>query len=167
MHPSSYDFVAAQVTRYGPFERVLEIGSRNINGSVRDLFEDTPFYLGIDVLPGPGVDRIIHAADFKGEGFTCVVSTNAGEHDPRLPETLKAAWRALVPGGYLIWTGAGPWFGAHSGVLEQVDLVDGEHYEDLTVGKVEGMLDGLAWDMLEVSETPGGMDVTVIARKAH
>ena len=44
---------------------VLEIGSLDINGSVRPMFK--PFqltYTGIDMQEGPGVDIVVDAAKF-------------------------------------------------------------------------------------------------------
>jgi len=38
--------------------RVLEIGSRNVNGSVRDLFGGTDYH-GIDAQAGEGVDTVL------------------------------------------------------------------------------------------------------------
>ena len=37
--------------------RVLEVGSLDINGSVRPIFTDCE-YVGLDLGPGPGVDVI-------------------------------------------------------------------------------------------------------------
>ena len=67
-------------------KRVLEIGSADRNGSLRPIIESyhPREYVGIDVEPGPGVDRVAEAgqiADVFGEdSFDLVVSTETLEH---------------------------------------------------------------------------------------
>lgn len=163
MHPSCEAFVAYQVARLGPFRRVLEIGSRDINGTIRPLFEESEEYVGIDVLEGPGVDRIIHAADLGGEArYDCVVSTNAAEHDDRFPDTLAAAYRLLRTGGVLILSAAGPWFGPHSG-LDELPIRPWEHYEHITEDRMREWVEVLPWASSVVADN--GMDITVVAVK--
>ena len=63
MHVEAYDWVAESFrgwrdTHPGVEYKVLEIGSLDINGSVRPLFEDAEYYLGIDMQEGPGVDLV-------------------------------------------------------------------------------------------------------------
>ena len=41
--------------------RVIELGSRNVNGSVRPLLQEKlkpEFYVGVDAMPGPDVDVV-------------------------------------------------------------------------------------------------------------
>src|SRR5438046_9059228 len=79
-------------------KRVLEIGSADRNGSLRPIIESyrPREYVGIDVEPGPGVDRVAEAgqiADTFGEdSFDLVVLTEKLEQ-----------LRALREGGVSIW----------------------------------------------------------------
>lgn len=165
MHPTSYAFVEFQVARYGPFESVLEVGSRDINGTVRPIFEDSSKYLGIDMEPGPGVDEVVHVTDLAKWGFHCIVSTNALEHDPKAGESLAAMWSRLRKGGFLILTCAGPGFGEHSGRSESMVLEPGEHYELIDVEKMIGWVKAAGrWEWWSVEEN--GHDITVVARRA-
>ena len=61
---------------------VLEVGSMNINGSVR-MFFDGCRYIGLDVVPGPGVDAVSPAHLFQApEGtFDTIISCESMEHD--------------------------------------------------------------------------------------
>jgi len=67
-------------------KRVLEIGSADRNGSLRPIIESyhPREYVGIDVEPGPGVDRVAEAGQiarvFGEESFDLVVSTETLEH---------------------------------------------------------------------------------------
>jgi SAM-dependent methyltransferase len=62
-------------------KKVLEIGSLDINGSVRGFFEDCA-YTGIDIGPGPKVDIVCNGEDFseKANQFDVVLSTEVFEH---------------------------------------------------------------------------------------
>lgn len=85
--------------------RVLEVGSLNINGSVRGLFEDCD-YTGIDVVSGPGVDIIAVAHEFGAPSgtFDVVISCEALEHDMHWKLTLAKCVDLLRPGGLLLIT---------------------------------------------------------------
>ena len=93
---------------------VLEIGSLDINGSVRSLFHNPLNYIGLDLGPGPGVDVICPAHLFKSnECFTVIISTEALEHDQHWAKTLAAASSMLCPGGLMLFTCAAPGRGEH------------------------------------------------------
>lgn len=87
--------------------RVMEVGSRNINGSVREFFDGVA-YIGIDTSPGPGVDWVGLAHEFPGIGepFDTVISTECFEHDPHLNLTVRKMIDLLRPGGLFVATWA-------------------------------------------------------------
>ena len=43
---------------------VLEVGSRNVNGTIRDIL---PITVGIDFIKGEGVDRVMNVGDLLTE----------------------------------------------------------------------------------------------------
>jgi SAM-dependent methyltransferase len=98
------EFVGGVVERYGLVDKeVLEIGSLNVNGSVRLLFSGD--YVGIDRVEGDGVDIVTDDLSSVGNAsFDVVVSTSALEHDPAFWTTLAHVGRILRPGGHLILT---------------------------------------------------------------
>lgn len=67
-------------------KRVLEVGSLDVNGSLRPLMEsyNPKEYLGIDIVKGPGVDKICKVEDLIEEMgkyvFDVVISTELLEH---------------------------------------------------------------------------------------
>jgi hypothetical protein len=66
MHDEAFAFVhkvAVMLPGYFLRKKVLEVGSLDINGSVRPLFTDCD-YMGIDLGDGPGVDQVINILDF-------------------------------------------------------------------------------------------------------
>jgi hypothetical protein len=59
-HQQQFDFIQLLKTKYPSHfanAKVLEVGSLNINGSIRQFFTDCD-YLGIDVGPGLDVDLV-------------------------------------------------------------------------------------------------------------
>lgn len=99
-------FVKNAKKKIGKQDRVLEIGSRNFNGGVRQYFKDADKYIGIDGIDGKGVDKVMLSYDipkhFKKEYFDCVICCEELEHDPFFWATLKVIDYALKPGGWLI-----------------------------------------------------------------
>ena len=67
---------------------VLEIGSLDINGTIRDFFVRCD-YTGVDLQPGPGVDVVGEGQllNFPDESFDVVVSAECFEHNPFWRET--------------------------------------------------------------------------------
>ena len=93
---------------------VLEVGSRNVNGSVRDVLSIT---VGVDFLDGPGVDELCDVRDlvshFGDRRFDCVVSCDALEHMEDWDASLTNMWGVLKPGGFFLLTMAHPKKGRH------------------------------------------------------
>lgn len=84
-------------------KRVLEIGSLDINGSVRSFFENCA-YTGIDVGAGPGVDVVCPGQEYDAPSgtFDVVGSFEAMEHNPFWRETFQNMIRLTRPGGMII-----------------------------------------------------------------
>lgn len=68
---------------------VLEVGSLDINGTVRDLFSNTVRYIGVDVGEGKGVDLVAHGEnlDFDDSSFDTAISAECFEHNPEWAAT--------------------------------------------------------------------------------
>jgi SAM-dependent methyltransferase len=99
-------WVREQVEAYGLSDkRTLEVGSLNVNGSVREFF--TGEYIGTDMREGPGVDLVVNAHDLcfaDGDGFEVIVSTEMLEHDDAPWESLAAMRSVATPGAHLFLT---------------------------------------------------------------
>lgn len=80
---------------------VLEIGSYDVNGSVRNLFAAAGRYVGVDLVAGPGVDvvRFGHQIDDPDSSYDVTVSGECFEHDPHWHETFLNMVRLTRPGG--------------------------------------------------------------------
>lgn len=106
MHPSVHDWVEGVVHRYElDFGWVLEVGSCDVNGSVRDLFPTVERYVGVDTREGRGVDRVVQAGEAYGQGvYDTIVSTEMLEHDHKPWRTVALMAEALRRKGHLILT---------------------------------------------------------------
>ena len=86
--------------------KVLEIGSLNINGGVREFFPDAKEYIGIDMQKGEGVDKVIEAHDILRvwpiESFDAVLCLEMLEHDNAFWKTVDNVHQVLKRGGILI-----------------------------------------------------------------
>lgn len=90
-------------------KRVLEVGSLDINGSVRSFFTDCD-YVGIDVGPGRGVDVVIGGENYDAPdgSFDVVLSAECMEHNPNWQSTTRNMIRMLRPAGLFLLTCAAP-----------------------------------------------------------
>ena len=162
MHGSAYEYVARAEAQHGPFRRVCEIGSRNINGSVRPVF-DGCHYVGVDIQPGPDVDVVADAADWDtAERFDCVVSTSVLEHTPEAPALVASAARLLEPGGMFVMTCAGVGWAPHSAV-DGGALRPGEYYENVTEEMLNNWLSAAGFATWQTDYYPEFADMCCVA----
>ena len=93
--------------------RVLDVGSLDLNGSTRDLFDGSE-YIGLDLGEGKGVDVVSIAHEYEPESpFDVVISTEMLEHDIHWRMTLPKMVEFCRPGGLVVMTCAGPRRGEH------------------------------------------------------
>lgn len=111
MHKSVREFVEEcleLIDKRVPNLAILEIGSRNVNGTIRDLFRGSgAHYLGIDIVNGFDVDEVANSnrSDlFREDSFDIVLCLEMLEHDKCPWLTFETIDKVLVPGGYLILT---------------------------------------------------------------
>jgi SAM-dependent methyltransferase len=88
---------------------VLDIGSLDINGNNRYLFEQCN-YTGIDIGEGNNVDVVCSGHLFKSDDlFDVVISTECFEHDEHWQKTLKNVINNLLKdGGLFLFSCAAP-----------------------------------------------------------
>lgn len=87
-------------------DSAIEIGSWDINGSVREFF-NTSNYLGLDVYEGKNVDRVYDGCDLNfldPNSFDVAISCECFEHNPYWRQNLRDMVRATKPGGIVIVT---------------------------------------------------------------
>lgn len=92
-HQAQLDFVAIVRAMYPDYfvrKQVLEIGSLNINGSIRQFFEQC-VYVGVDLGEGRDVDVVARGEDltYADGSFDVVASCECFEHNPEWVATLN------------------------------------------------------------------------------
>lgn len=94
-------FFEAYVTGARP--RILDVGSMNVNGSLRSLAPQGADYVGLDLEPGPGVDVVLEGTTypFEADSFDACVSVSCLEHDAAFWDTFLEIARVTRPGGFV------------------------------------------------------------------
>jgi len=110
-------FIRDFVKDKGGFSRILDVGSRNINGQVRHFVGNPEEFVGIDMVEGEGVDIVMNGHDLAQKWtepyFDLVTCCETFEHDKQFWLTLEAMKKVLKPGGYMLITVPGYNFPQH------------------------------------------------------
>lgn len=130
MHDAAERFLESVIRAIRRPRSVCEIGSRNVNGSVRHLFPRVS-YVGIDIREGDGVDIVADGATWTSDRcFDLVLCTETLEHatDPMaLARNLVALCKR---GGVILVTAAAMDREPHS-AIDGGPLQEGEPYHNL------------------------------------
>ena len=107
-HLQQLEFISAVKQNHPEYfndKKILEIGSLNINGSIRPFFTQCD-YLGIDVGAGKDVDLVCKGEEYDApdNSFDVVASCECFEHNPQWIETFKNMLRMTKSGGLVIIT---------------------------------------------------------------
>ena len=108
MHGEARDFTLFVKYIFADYflnKRVLDVGSGDINGNNRFLFENCEYY-GNDVIPAKNVTTVSKTKDlpFKDNTFDTIISTECFEHDPEYKESFIAIYNMLKPNGLFCFT---------------------------------------------------------------
>ena len=89
-------------------KRVIEVGSLDVNGSLRPILESwqPASYLGVDVSAGPGVDLVCPCEELVArlgpEGYDVVISTEMLEHVRDWRQAISQLKGVCAPGGLIL-----------------------------------------------------------------
>ena len=97
-----YEFyVASRVGMVSDYT-VVEIGSQNVNGSLRELFDNRFKYIGVDFVEGNGVDVVLgdpYKFPFPDNYADCIVCSSVLEHSEFFWVVFLEIMRILKPNG--------------------------------------------------------------------
>jgi SAM-dependent methyltransferase len=135
MHREASDYVFEQFHVWRGDRKgltILEIGSLNINGSVRDMLRPYSVeYVGIDPHDGPNVDVVANGQDYcHADFFDVVVACEVFEHTSDWKAIVQNAMKNLKDGGIFITTMAGEGRKPHSAIDEN-PIREWEHYSNI------------------------------------
>ena len=126
--------------------RVLECGSYAERDWMRPYFDNCE-YTGLDCRPGPGVDVVGLAHEYRdADGFDVVISAQMLEHDPHWRESVANMARLVRRGGALMLTWAGANWPEHDG-----GGPGWSHYCNLLPEEVVAAMDGHYWQHVIIS----------------
>jgi SAM-dependent methyltransferase len=108
MHDQAKNFTIHMKKSFPEFfqsKRVLDVGSGDINGNNRFLFENCS-YEGNDVYAARNVTVVskTSALTFEDESFDTICSTECFEHDPEYEQSFQKIIKMLKPGGLFFFT---------------------------------------------------------------
>jgi SAM-dependent methyltransferase len=154
-HPEQAEFFSSVRAHYpAAFDgaRVLEVGSLDINGSVRELFSNCR-YTGADLQLGPGVDLACQGQllEFPSGHFDTTISAECLEHNPFWRDIVANMLRMTRPGGLLLISCATTGRFEHGTARTNPDASPftsaekWEHYQNLTLADIEASLNLAGW----------------------
>lgn len=108
MHDQARDFTVFVKQILGDYfinKHVLDVGSGDINGNNRFLFENCE-YDGNDVIQANNVTIVSKTKDlpFTDNTFDTIISTECFEHDPEYKESFIKIYNILKPDGLFFFT---------------------------------------------------------------
>jgi len=129
MHPNNqrwWAYCKKIYPEYFQSKKVIELGSFNVNGTIRAFFEKDCIYTGVDWRAGPCVDIVSLVHELKtDEKFDTVVSASMLEHDKHHDKTIEKMIALLDDKGIMILS-----FGTKSNVRPHCpdEAVDGGYH---------------------------------------
>lgn len=107
-HPQQMFFIGNIARNLGAYfikKKVLEVGSLNINGSVRQFFAGCD-YVGLDIAEGVDVDLVCKGEDYGAPAntFDTVISSEMFEHNRNYVKCWLNMIRVMREDGLLIFT---------------------------------------------------------------
>lgn len=107
-HPNQIEFVklcSSILAEVYSSPKIAEMGSYDVNGSTRPIFNYASEYIGVDLTSGPSVDVICSAHEFgESNQYDIVLACEVFEHNPYWLETFFNMIRICKPGGTVVFT---------------------------------------------------------------
>jgi len=158
VHPECSQFLRSQGS--SDFISVIEIGSRDINGSARAYWPNAT-WIGLDLHAGPAVDIICDAERYRPSGLCdLVICCEVLEHAANWRKIIEAAATWIRAGGRMIVTCAGPGRAEHS-AIDGDELRQDEYYRNLSADEVAKAMLSAGLGRIECEQV--GEDIQAIA----
>lgn len=147
-HRAQRAFCEKALALYPRFARgadVLDVGSRDVNGTNRYLFSGGS-YFGVDLVAGPNVDLVGAASDAPGD-YDVVISTEMLEHDQTWERSIRSMCSKVRRYGMLILTCAGPGRPEHGTRANPYpgEECSSDYYRNLSVADVLRVVTEFDW----------------------
>lgn len=169
MHAEAAEFARGLlVDAKGP---VLEVGSRYVNGSARELAPPGLEWVGVDLRAGRGVDLVVDACAEAGLTLyaehwppaATLACMETLEHTSDPEALLRNLWRCGEPGALLVLTTAGDRRLPHSGI-DGLQLRRSEPYQNFTAAQLGDLLESAGFVQVKLQIGRDGLDLYASAR---
>lgn len=170
MHHEAYEgfrtMLAASLVPRHELKYGLDVGGRNVNGSVREQLPHV-MWAGVDIVDGPDVDIVADASSDDWDihaAYDIVIATELFEHTPNWRAIIKNMAKGLTPGKaeLFIATCASVNRRAH-GASGELWPPPGEWYQNVTKNELEDEL-VKHFKVVEVTWNPNPGDLYAFAR---
>jgi len=163
MHPEALHFMLfmkSQLLGFFMNKKVLDVGSGDINGNNRVLFDNCE-YEGNDVYQAPNVTIVskTSALPFLDNTFDTIISTECFEHDPEHTASFQKIMNMLKPGGLFVFTCAS------TGRPEHGTRRTSPNDSYGTIGNIDGWTD--YYKNLTFEDIKNSLDLNVFSQYAH
>lgn len=152
MHTEARDFTLFIKNIFNEYfinKKVLDVGSGDINGNNRFLFENCEYH-GNDVIQAPNVTIVSKTKDlpFDNNCFDTIISTECFEHDPEYVLSFKKIYDMLKPYGLYVFTCASTGRAEHgtrrANNLDSYGCIGGiedmqDYYKNLTITDINNI----------------------------
>jgi len=131
---------------FGEARRILEIGSQNINGTIRSFFPHASEYIGIDLGLADCVDWVVPGELLElPDGWADItISTECFEHCEAWENVFKNMLRMTRPGGLVVFTCASTGRSTH-GTIDSADATTDNCFSPFTTSYYKNLdVDGVA-----------------------
>lgn len=127
-------------------KRIIEVGSRDVNGSISPLIKsyNPQEYIGVDIIKGPGVNVICSAenlvSEFGEQSFDVVISTELLEHVRDWKLVIHNIKSICKTNGIILLTTRSYGFGYHGYPYDfwRYEIEDMEYiFQDCNIQKIE------------------------------
>lgn len=150
MHPEQCQFIETVkyvMPQFFSGRSVLEVGSYDVNGTIRRFFKSPCPYIGLDLVAGPYVDKVCAGENYQSdELFDVTVSAETFEHTPAYLEIFQNMIRLTKPGGLVMFTCAAPGRAEHGTIKTSPEDSPGstDYYRNLTAEDFEPAIPSFA-----------------------
>jgi len=142
-----FDSVKEKYPQYFKEVKVIDLGSLDVNGSLKELFSDSE-YIGIDIVSGKNVDIVCKAdeAPFPDAIFDTVISAEMLEHDEFWKESLLKMYNLAKPNALIAISCAGEGRPEHGTTRTGAEWgTSSDYYMNITPDNIRSIYGELEW----------------------
>jgi Methyltransferase domain len=168
MHEAAFEAVqrfSRTVALNGIEGRGLDLGGRDVNGTVHSLFPQVRWDV-VDIVEDPSVTIVADVTTWEPDAlWDLVISTETIEHVQEWTRIVEVGYKALKDGGFLVVTGGSTGRGPHS-CTGVVPIPEGEWYGNVAPGDLYNTALDAGFEAPYVEYNPAPhFDVYMLAQK--